>query len=318
MVLIITEEVDVSTFEVIDWLIQLEKSYTIITKKSKVQILDIKISNSELYFTLCVDQQEFNFLEITSYWHRRSNIGDSYYSGNFEKHSNELLNVLSEFLKIEEKTILEMAYSSLESIKSIGGINKVEINKLTALIKAKEVGLKIPETLITRNKKVVKTHFKDNEIISKGIQSSPIVFTEKYNLQSFTESIIIEDLSDVFHPSLFQSNIQKKHEIRSFFVNNEIYSMVILSQKDEMTKTDFRQYNKKNPNRMMPYKLPDSIEDKIRKFMNLVELNTGSIDLIKTKDNEYVFLEVNPVGQYQFVSYYCNYHLNKKIALNLI
>ena len=54
------------------------------------------------------------------------------------------------------------------------------------------------------------------------------------------------------------------------------------------------------------------------KLMKDLELNTGSIDFIKTKQGRFVFLEVNPVGQYGMTSYPCNYHLDKKIAEYLI
>lgn len=48
--------------------------------------------------------------------------------------------------------------------------------------------------------------------------------------------------------------------------------------------------------------------------MTKVEMNSGSIDMIVTLNNNYVFLEVNPVGQFWQVSYLCNYYLEKKIA----
>ena len=48
--------------------------------------------------------------------------------------------------------------------------------------------------------------------------------------------------------------------------------------------------------------------------MKYVNLNTGSIDMIVTKENEYIFLEVNPVGQFGMVSQPCNYYLEKKIT----
>ena len=52
--------------------------------------------------------------------------------------------------------------------------------------------------------------------------------------------------------------------------------------------------------------------------MEKVELETGSIDMILTKDGKYVFLEINPVGQFGMVSYPCNYFLEKAIAKTLI
>jgi glutathione synthase/RimK-type ligase-like ATP-grasp enzyme len=90
--------------------------------------------------------------------------------------------------------------------------------------------------------------------------------------------------------------------------------MSIFSQNDEQTKVDFRDYNIERPNRTVPYKLPKDIEDKLSLFMSRMELDTGSIDIIVTPDMEYVFLEVNPVGQYGMTSLPCNYYLDEKIA----
>jgi len=47
-------------------------------------------------------------------------------------------------------------------------------------------------------------------------------------------------------------------------------------------------------------------------------MRSGSIDMILTPEDEYVFLEVNPVGQFQWVAEHCNYPINQKIAEYLI
>ncbi len=52
--------------------------------------------------------------------------------------------------------------------------------------------------------------------------------------------------------------------------------------------------------------------------MQDLNLNCGSVDLIKDKDGNYIFLEVNPNGQYGMVDAPCNFNLNEKIALTLI
>jgi hypothetical protein len=54
--------------------------------------------------------------------------------------------------------------------------------------------------------------------------------------------------------------------------------MAIFSQNDKKTKIDFRNYNAIKPNRTVPFKLPIRIEEKIVKFMKLVDMNWGSID----------------------------------------
>ena len=94
--------------------------------------------------------------------------------------------------------------------------------------------------------------------------------------------------------------------------------MAIFSQLDDKTKLDYRNYNREKPNRNVPFKLPDKIKNQILDFINITRLNTGSIDLIYSKENDFVFLEVNPVGQFGWVSKYCNYYLEKKVAFGIL
>jgi glutathione synthase/RimK-type ligase-like ATP-grasp enzyme len=94
--------------------------------------------------------------------------------------------------------------------------------------------------------------------------------------------------------------------------------MAILSQADEQTKIDFRRYNEKKPNRFVPFKLPAEIDQKIRLLFKKIGLNTGSVDMIVDQQDNYYFLEINPVGQFGMVSQPCNYFLEKQVALHLI
>lgn len=63
----------------------------------------------------------------------------------------------------------------------------------------------------------------------------------------------------------------------------------------------------------MPYCLPKNIEQKIHLLMQSLDLNSGSLDFIKS-GSKYYFLEVNPVGQFLGMSVLCNYLLEKEIA----
>ena len=82
--------------------------------------------------------------------------------------------------------------------------------------------------------------------------------------------------------------------------------------------TDFRNYNIDKPNRYVPFLLPKDIEEKLLNLLEDLDLNTGSVDLIYDNDDNYVFLEINPVGQFGMVSINCNYHIEKMISEDLI
>lgn len=52
--------------------------------------------------------------------------------------------------------------------------------------------------------------------------------------------------------------------------------------------------------------------------MGEMKLFTGSLDILYSNDNNFYFLEVNPVGQFDYVSYFGNFNLYKLTAEKLI
>ena len=48
--------------------------------------------------------------------------------------------------------------------------------------------------------------------------------------------------------------------------------------------------------------------------MAVLGLNCASIDLIFDDKDNYYFLEINPVGQFEFLSSACNYNIEAVIA----
>ena len=47
-----------------------------------------------------------------------------------------------------------------------------------------------------------------------------------------------------------------------------------------------------------PYQLPSDVEEKILCLMDYFSLNYGAIDIILTPDDQHVFLELNPSGEF--------------------
>lgn len=198
----------------------------------------------------------------------------------------------------------------------------VLLNKFIVLKQAQQVGLSVPSTYITnRLEELIKIKGVEGELISKSIYDPLIIHSNGKNYTMYTTLIEEEHLHKIpncFLPSMIQKAIPKQFEVRVFFLMGECYSMAIMSQDDKDTKTDYRKYNFGNPNRFLPFQLPEDIKKKVVDLMARLSLNTGSIDFILTPENEYVFLEVNPTGQFGMVDYSCNYGLHEKVANLLI
>jgi ATP-GRASP peptide maturase of grasp-with-spasm system len=236
---------------------------------------------------------------------------------------NKNNSILANHISSELKTNYDYFLSLFPKATKISSLkSEKDLNKLIILKEAEKAGFNIPDFIVTANK-ISLTQFinKYEKCIVKPLSECSTHLFDNSIYKMLTELITIDSLKlipDKFFPSFFQNCIEKNYEIRVFFIDNKCYSMAIFSQKNDKTTTDFRNYDYVKPNRTVPYKLPSVETEKIIKFMNKMNFKIGSIDLIKSVDNEYIFLEVNLNGQYGMLSHACNYHLDKKIAQYLM
>lgn len=215
----------------------------------------------------------------------------------------------------EYKAAIVLIHKILENKKYINKFSdSVDVCKLYNLQIAQECGLNVPDSFLCVNKKDLKTFSDkyDGNIITKPIDDSSVFFKE--GLHFFTSKVDIDNVPDNFALSLFQENIEKEFELRIFYFDNVFYSSAVLSQQNNSTKVDLKNTKVDNPNRVLPFELPKPVSEKLKRFLDQVKLKCGSIDMIYSKKGEYVFLEVNPIGQFEQVSIPCNYNLFKKVA----
>jgi ATP-GRASP peptide maturase of grasp-with-spasm system len=196
------------------------------------------------------------------------------------------------------------------------------VNKLVALRVAANAGLDVPATLVTTDRDRLREFLSScGRIITKSLSESRSVPCGGADYLMYTQEVCLGDIEKAparFFPSLFQELLVKRLEIRAFFLGGDLFGMAIFSQLDCQTALDFRRYNDRRPNRMVPYKIPDEVQRCVRSFMAAMDLETGSLDFVQTEDGRFVFLEVNPSGQFKMVSEPCNYHLEKLVAQYLI
>lgn len=255
-------------------------------------------------------------------WFRRriASFPNVDYSLKKEHFNNQ--HVLREFINDEFNTLHNFLIFRFDLNKWVNNpLIDRQINKLNILQLAKKNGLKIPFTQVVTTKQKIADYIAEyKELILKPL--SEVIFLDTDDdaadvykmLSKVLDSKNLKDVPEKFFPSLIQENVQKKMEIRVFYLFGEFYSMAIYSQNNKNTKDDFRNYDMKRPNRNVPYKLPKKIENSLRNFMNELKFNMGSIDLILTDKGEYVFLEINPEGQFGMVSYPCNYYLEREMT----
>ena len=197
------------------------------------------------------------------------------------------------------------------------------LNKLRVLDTARNLDLTIPDYILSNSKKSIVKFLKEKgeRVIIKPISDTATIQRNNKVYTTYTSEIIINDLHDANvrnYPVFCQQKIEKEFEIRSFYLDGKFSSMAIFSQMEDTSIVDFRASENKKNVRRTPYILPEEVEQKLRKLMQAIGLNTGSIDLIQSTDGEIYFLEVNPAGQIGMTSTPCNYYLERQIAKFLI
>lgn len=319
MILINSDNLDFSTAEVIKWLVHAGKKVTRINGPdilfrgdmiSKIEQLTIND------FVIEINGKKIKYSEIEQYWYRRGMFNMEI---KLKKDKSAIRAKTADYLVSEKKAILGFIEILLASKASICDFFRADVNKLVVLREAHRVGLKIPGTIITQDAEVMKKFRRKNAgaVITKVIDKNIVLNTGQYWMPMYTAAITdthVKKLGKSFFPGIFQQQVKKKYELRIFYLCGEMYSMAIFSQTNRKTRTDFRRYDMKKPNRQVPFNLPPEIAGKLTRLMQRLNLNTGSIDMMVDEQDDYYFLEVNPVGQFGMTSYPCNYQLEKKIA----
>ncbi len=101
-----------------------------------------------------------------------------------------------------------------------------------------------------------------------------------------------------FAPVIFQEYIPADVDLRITMIGEQIFPAAIHSQETEY-KVDFRMTMEKA--RFEAVELPPKVVRMLRELMKRLGLVYGAIDMRRTPKGEYVFLEINPAGQWLFV-----------------
>ena len=232
------------------------------------------------------------------------------------------------FVEEEWRACLWSLYTTLDAFwvnPPLIGHRLLEHNKLLQLRTAASVGFATPNTIITNEAtelstfcecqggtivvKTIKGHFfrRDDREESFVIYTNP-VSTDLLNL--YKDDIRLA-------PVMAQEYVPKKLELRVTIVGKQIFACAIHSQESERTKHDWRRYDFEKV-KHEPYQLPPELEKKLLQLMDVWGLSFGAIDMILTPDDRYVFLEINPNGQWGWIEQLTGMPISLAIAELLV
>lgn len=182
---------------------------------------------------------------------------------------------------------------------------------------AERLGLRIPKTLVSNDPEAIRQfHHAAGPLIVKPADSGH--YSEGgESFAIYTTRLTHEHLDHVdearLAPSIYQQLIYKRFDVRVTWVGEKWFAAAIHSQTDPAAQVDWRRTD--NPD--LPHSridLPPSLVDQLRVLMGRLNLKFGCIDLVQTPQDDFVFLEVNPSGQWLWLDDQLDFGISDTIA----
>lgn len=175
-------------------------------------------------------------------------------------------------------------------------------NKLHQLRLARTLGLEVPRTLVTNDAARVRAFFtqvhgrmvaKMQTPLTQSMEGGqPFVYTTAIGPEH------LEALDELRHsPMVFQERIDKARELRVAVVGGRCFVGTIDASRSRTGQVDWRRAGPSECH-WEPGELPAQVAARLEQLVAALGLVYGAVDLIVTPEGRYVFLEVNPNGEW--------------------
>ncbi len=258
--------------------------------------LTAHFDKSKSYHTIEYDNYSISTKQVQAVWMRR--IWEPILS-------QELAPKFREACARESQVTLESFWDSLKEARWVDDLERIDYanNKLRQLRIASEIGFVIPQTLVTNKAESARDFFQQvkGKMVSKLL--TPLSRSMEANSSFFlyTSTVKEEDLQDAeslrYCPMVFQEQIPKHLELRVVYVNGNVFVGALNAEVYAAAKADWRKPGVE-VGTWQHHQLPDEVASRLQAFMRRFGLLFGALDFILTPSGEYVFLEVNPLGEW--------------------
>jgi hypothetical protein len=195
-------------------------------------------------------------------------------------------------------------------------LNRCAENKTRQLRLAHELGLAIPPTLITADPAAARRfiHAHDGRVIAKLQTALTHSMAGGGGLPTRLLHAADLDALDGLRacPMMFQRFVEKAYELRIAWVDGQVFVGALDGRKCGV---DWRYDSTAS---WEPHRLPSPVLDRLARLMARLGLRQGAIDMIVEPTGDYVFLEVNPHGEWGMLERELELPISDAIAAALI
>jgi glutathione synthase/RimK-type ligase-like ATP-grasp enzyme len=184
---------------------------------------------------------------------------------------------------------------------------------------AGRLGFELPASLITNDPdQFLRFHRREQSVITKRIGTGQrLAAGDGETIVRYADPVRPRDLVAIADielcPFITQSEVAKNVELRVTVVGERVFAAAIHSQEAHHTRSDWRRYDSAHTP-MQPIDLPEIVSGRCRDLVRELDLLYGAIDLVLTPDGRYVFLEINPNGQYLWIEHDTGLPITEAIA----
>jgi glutathione synthase/RimK-type ligase-like ATP-grasp enzyme len=182
---------------------------------------------------------------------------------------------------------------------------------------ATSVGMLVPRTLISNDPIAIREAYREfGSMVVKAVRSGFVDYGEEQHA-IFTSQVLDEHLDQIdsarWSPSIYQQLVRKRCDVRATVVGEQLFAAEIDSQSDPAASIDWRMTADSHlPHRAV--ELPEAVAQRILRLIAILNLTFAAVDLIRTPEDDYVFLEVNPSGQWLWLDDLLQLGISESVA----
>jgi glutathione synthase/RimK-type ligase-like ATP-grasp enzyme len=172
---------------------------------------------------------------------------------------------------------------------------------------AHRLGLRVPDTIMTNDAEAARAfvHKHAGRVVHKVVKSPRDRFVGTRSWDSSAEAAL-ESLH--LTPTLFQEKIVAPYELRITVVGRRVFAA------EFAVGTGITDARRLLDAPYKPHSLPQEVETLLLRLMDELGVQYGTIDMKLREDGEYVFLELNPQGQFLYVEIKTGLPLTRAVA----
>jgi glutathione synthase/RimK-type ligase-like ATP-grasp enzyme len=251
----------------------------------------------------------FDWDEIKSVWYRRPDP--------FEFPDN-LTNEEKEFAAYETTAVFAGMWRSFDALW-VNHPDRIRVaeSKALQLKVARELGMPVPSTLFTNDAERLRKFYDemDGRVVYKSMTQGVLGRSRQQSI--FTTRLSADHLENLHMlktaPGLFQQEITKYCDLRITLIGEKVFAVEILAPEDQSGNVDWR-YHAGPQLKHAVHRLPADIERFCLALARNFSLNYAAIDMVLTPKGQYVFLEVNPNGQFGWLESMAELPLTETLA----